>query len=598
MPLSGIALLALALGAAEPAVLVPPWPFSPDGEVVAVRGGGALSAEGARVDYLGSGLYRVVPVAGRARVRLTSGAVVRDVAVEPPFLRIAITAAPPAPVKGPGRDAEVALTLVVSGGPAELSDLDLPIVAVSAGRVADVAPAGLGRFKARYLLPTERWPELGVVFAVIPRCPLCQTPRALGTAVIPLPVAIDLPGHTEPNVQMSVQIAGRTFGPVRSDSTGSFSIPVVVPPGERLASGTSVDKAGNRKVSPIDLHLPPIDTLACAAWPPAIPADGRSEAHVHCVATDDAGRPLPRAKLEIAARRGKVFPLEPLGEGLYQARYVAPRGGGGTQEVLLATYPAGGEASRQEVAIALKTGAPAEVGFSIASMPVAVGASVPARTFARDGRGDPLPPPRGPAGAAEGFVSETRFQARRELGDYLQLAPLGLTLPPGHEAASLQLQREGGLWLAVARTIDGGPAVGVPLRFGSGAAAVSDARGEARVPAKGPAETVSGPRGLRAAGWEGFALPVPSIAISKEVKVPLQPPGGVDIRVRREGRFVKWRVIRAPGELSKPLRLLSTGVRLGPTEPDGDGWRAEVNGLGVVTVVDPESGVAAVLEVK
>jgi len=74
--------------------------------------------------------------------------------------------------------------------------------------------------------------------------------------------------------------------------------------------------------------------------------------------------------------------------------------------------------------------------------------------------------------------------------------------------------------------VDGRPAAGVRLRFGSGAEATTDARGEARTAARGETETVSGPRGLRAAGWEGIEPPEAPFEIERKIEVRLRPPVG------------------------------------------------------------------------
>lgn len=596
LALTAVASAALRLALAD-AVHLPPWPLSPDGEMVAAEPD--LAADGARVEPLGGGLYRVAPDAGVREVHLRAGSAAAVAPVEPQAGRIVVRARPERPVKG--RDAEVALDLTVLGPPEEPDPGRVPpVVTSSAGAVRDLQPAGPGRFKARLEMPAARHPELAVILALSPRCPLCPTPRAVGTAVLPLTGSTVVPGHTDPNVKVTVEIAGRTFGPVVADGAGHFDVPVEVPPGERYGRGVSEDRLGNRRAEVLDLRLPPIVRLACAAWPSALPADGRAEAGIWCVASDARGRPAPGARLDLSAQAGRVTRLEPVGEGLFRARYTAPRSGGGGRDLLSAAYPGSGLASRVEIGIALATGAPAELGYALDREPVPVGQAIGARTWARDGRGDPLPAPSGPPGSRDGFVSPDRFAARAEPGDWVQRAPLRLELPAASAAAALFLRHEGAEWIASARGLGGGPVAGLEIRFGSGARAVTDARGDAREPAVGPSETAVASGGARAAAWQGFQGAVPPVALERIFDVPLGPEAKVDVRASAEGGLLRWKVRDPQGRVlpGRRVRLDASGLRLGPSEPDGEGGRCRAEGQGTATVVDAETGVAAVVEVR
>lgn len=598
-PLTLIATAVLRLSPGD-AIHLPPWPLSRDGDLVAAQGA-PLRAEGAEVEPLGGGLWRVRPAPGTRTVRLRAGKASATVPVEPPPGTIAIEASPPVAVKGRDPEVSLAVTVLDASGRVDAAAA-APLLSCSAGSVRDLRPAGPGRFAARYQLPAARYPELAVITAVAARCPLCATPRAVGAAVVPLSAAIDLPGHTEPQVRISVEVGGRTFGPVTADGHGDFRIPLVVPPGERYGQGESVDELGTRRREPIDLQLPQVSQLACAAWPRTLPADGRSQAGIWCLASDARGRPVPRAALEIRARLGHAGRLEPAGGGLFQARYTAPRGGGGERDRLRATFPAGGAASVQEVEIALATGPPADLGYELEREPASPAVVQGARTWARDERGDALGAPVGPPGAKEGFVSPDRFAARTAPGDWLQPAELRLELPAESEVASLFLWREGAEWAAAARGVAGGPVPGVELEFGSGPHAVTDTRGEARVPARSGSQTesVRAPGGARAAGFGGFAPSVPATSLSRLLLVPLAPASPVDVRAWAEGRVLRWKVLGADGHAlaGRAVRLEPAGVRLGTPERDGEGGRCRVDGSGIVAVVDVETGVAAVVEVR
>jgi hypothetical protein len=588
-------LLALALSAA---VLLPPWPLSPDGDVVAVRGADDLVARGAEVERIAPGLFWVRPAEGSRSVVLAAGDARAEAAVEPAAGTIEITADPPAPVKG--RDLTVQLVLAVrdaSGG------LDAgaapPLVVASSGQIQDLSADGPGRFRASYRPAPARHPEVAVLFALSPRCPQCATPRAVGDLILPLAAAIDLPGESEPGIRTTVSVGGRTFGPVIAGEDGRFKVPILVPPGAR-ALAHSVDAIGNTRETPLDLGLPEVDRIACAAWPRALPADGRSEADLWCAAAEAAGAPAQRPVVRVTASAGVVAAPEELRPGLLRARYRAPRGGGGGEAVLAVAYPAGGAASRDEVRIALGSGPPAEILASLEREPVLPGASVAARTSVRDARGDTVGAPRGPAGAVVGFVSPERFVAQAAGAGWVQRASLSFALPPGRTLATLGLRRRGAEWVAEARTHDARPAVGVPLAFGSGARATTDARGEARVAAAGPAETVVSQDGARAAAWEGFEPPEAPTAIARELEVHLRPGSPVDVVARVEGRTLRWQVQDAAGGplSARPVVLRASGLVVGPPQLLPGGGRATLGpGRGTVAVVDVETGVAAVVEV-
>ncbi len=594
-------LLALALAAAHE-ILLPPWPLAADGDLVAVRGEAALTADGAAVERVAPGLYRVIPAPGAAQVILRAGGVEATAPIDPPPGLVEILVRPSAPVKG--RDAAVEIDLFVRrpGGEPD-TDAAPPDVAVSSGRLRELAPVAPGRFRAVYEPAPTRHPEVAVLLALVPRCPLCPTPRAVGHAIVPLPAAIDLPGRAEPGTRTTVTVAGRSFGPVVADSRGRFSLPLVIPPGARFAAATAVDRSGNRRASQIDLQLPEVDRLACAAWPRTLPADGRAEASIWCVASTPAGAPAEGAKLLLSATRGDAGPLERVSGALQRARYRAPTGGAGagvdSEALVRATFPEGGAASRDELRIALVPGAPVELTATLAREPVPRGGTVAAETAARDARGDLVGRPAGPPGATEGFVAPDRFVAAA--AGAVQEAPLAFALPAGREAATLSLRREGRSWIAAARTVDGRPAEGVPLRFGGGVEATTDRRGEARAPASGDRETVAGPGGVRAAGWAGITPPAAPFELARAVKIALRTPSAVDVQARVEGGVLRWRVEGGDGHplAGRRVALRATDVELGPPERDGDGGRAPIRrGRGVVAVVDEESGVAAVVEVR
>lgn len=588
------ALLALTLAAGE--ILLPPWPLSPDGELVAVDGGGELTASGAAVERAAPGLWRVTPAEGATTVVLSAGEARAQAEVEPPPGEIVITADPPLPVKG--QHAAVALTLELRRPDGAPDDAALPPVLVaSPGRISAPVAAGPGRWRATYEPAAGPQPDVAAILALSPRCPLCKTPRAVGAAALPIAASVELPGAADPGARTTIVVGGRTFGPVRADRRGRFTVPIVVPPGVRKARAITRDGAGNRSAAELDLGLPWEARLACIAFPPALPADGRSEALLHCLAANPRGEPDPEAPLAASARAGAAGALQPWRAPLQRALYRAPAGGAGKDDAIVVRLAAVAET---EVPLALATGAPERIDFTLAREPLPLGATAAAQAPVRDAHGEVLGHATSAAGADAGLLVADRFVAPRAARDWRFVAPLQFELSPGAEAATLTLRREGNRWIAAARTVDARPAAGVALRFGSGARAVTDGRGEASVPARGSAETVVADGGARAAGWAGFSPPVSPIAISREVEVALRPASPVDVVARLEGRTLAWRVEDADGRPLPGRRVVlrARGIAVGPPEPAGDGGRARIgHGAGVIAVVDAETGVAAVVEV-
>lgn len=289
-----------------------------------------------------------------------------------------------------------------------------------------------------------------------------------------------------------------------------------------------------------------------------------------------------------------------MGAGLWWAEYRAPRGGAAAPDVVEVTRGEGRRTERERLEVPLAVGAPAAIEVALEREPVPLGATVAADAWARDARGDRLGPAE-PARAGEGgFASPGRFTARRAPDGWVQREPLVYAAPAAREVARVALRREGRAWVAEARSVDGRPVPGAALRFGSGARAVTDARGAARVGAGGDEETVEAEGGARAAGWAGVEPPPWPAEVRATVEVRLRPPARVDVVASASDGVLRWRVEGADGEALRGRRVLlrPDGVALGPVGPDGPGQRCAVTGRGVVAVVDAESGVTAVVEVR
>jgi hypothetical protein len=586
--------ISLALGAADATVTLPPWPLSPDGELIAVSGDLVPSIEGGSAEREGGSVWRVRPEPGSEKVRIRAGSALVEAAVAAPPGRILVTADPAAPVKGQDRQVHLRFDVVDPRGE-PLALASPPVVSASVGRMGVLEPGGPpGRYVATWEPSGSPQPEVLGIVAIAPRCPLCASPLALGVARLPVAAAINLPGRSDPGVATRVEVAGRTWGPVRSDADGRFSIPVVVPPGSRWASASSMSAAGNERRSKIDLQLSESPGLHCAAWPQRVAGDGRTEVGLHCVAWTAAGGALDPAPLKGTAERGKVRWQRSDGVA-WSARYVPAVAATGSDAIVVALGPT--PAPRADLRIGLETGAPASIAWEVDGEPAVPGARLRASARALDALGAEL----GEAVSVDGAFSGGVLQARPAFGDGQQRLTLRYVLPAGGPAATLSLHRAGGEWIAVARDVAARPVAGVDVRCGDGAGGTTDVRGEVRCASRGEVQTATAPGGLRAAGWAAAPLPVPPVAVEREVTLSLRPAGGVDVAAELQGRWIRWRILSPDGEplAGREVSVASGSVELGPIEAADRGGRCAVrSGSGTVAITDEESGATALVEVR
>ncbi len=374
-----------------------------------------LSAEGAEVSAgppqppLSTFLVMPQPGARVVVLRARSGPLQAEAryAIGPPAAGVALTLEPPTPVKG--RDKEATLTVRMLRPDGTLDDSGAPpVVRVNVGRVEELARTGPGTYRARYVLPPTSYPEVAILVALSAWPHPQSIYGAYGKMLVPLAAAVDLPGETEPDAQISITIAGNTYGPAQAGSDGSFRLPVVVPPGNRLGQGRVVDKAGNVRRKPIDLGLPPTDGLACVINPTRLPADGASRARMLCAASDPTGRPVPDARVTAKPRHGSLKGPQRAEGGLLEWIYTAPRGLPADAERILAVWPQGGASSREELTLQLVQGPVEKISLALAEPQVHRGAEVGLSMAVEDVFSRPRPGAQVALSAPEGMISPLR----------------------------------------------------------------------------------------------------------------------------------------------------------------------------------------------
>ena len=321
--------------------------------------------------------------------------------VGPPTDQVALTLTPAHPVKGRDREATLDVHLKTSAGTPDV-EAPPPVLRANVGTLEALERVGPGAFRARYLLPATRYPEVVVLVAFSAWPSPASLEGAAGSLVVPLSTAIDLPGRTEPGAKMAIEIAGQTFGPVRASGDGHFQLPVVVPPGHRFGRGTVVDRIGNRRVEKVDLALPPTNPLACVMTPRTIPL-GTGTARVLCATTDPYGVPVDAAAVTLTARRGHLTGPERAGRGLLEWRYRAP-GAEVAPDYLEARWRRGGPLAKESLTVDLEQGPAQHLTLTTPEPLVFRGGSLPLELDARDALGLPRPGAL-PGGARQrGFV--------------------------------------------------------------------------------------------------------------------------------------------------------------------------------------------------
>ncbi len=119
-----------------------------------------------------------------------------------------------------------------------------------------------------YLAPSKQLPQVAILGAYDSQT---QTPTAHVIRLIGAPtIEVD----SEPNVSVTVEIAGATFGPQRTNAAGNALVPVEVPPGIDTAVTFAKDPHGNVTRDELPLNPPPFSRLL------ALCADGESALYV------------------------------------------------------------------------------------------------------------------------------------------------------------------------------------------------------------------------------------------------------------------------------------------------------------------------------
>ncbi len=179
------------------------------------------------------------------------------------------------------------------------------------GRVSSLRASAGGRYEGTFFPPPDTGPQVALLAVV---ADIGGAPH-LGLGRIALYGKQRVRVRAKARSQVTLEVAGERFGPVKADRRGNARVPVVVPPGVDFATHD-----GKR----VALARAPFARLLVVPLAARVRADGESEVALRLYAMTPAGGAAAAAVLSLDVDRGALSALQPAGEGAFSARYRAP----------------------------------------------------------------------------------------------------------------------------------------------------------------------------------------------------------------------------------------------------------------------------------
>ncbi|MGC4119796.1 MAG: Ig-like domain-containing protein [Myxococcales bacterium] len=216
-----------------------------------------------------------------------------------------------------GRVESVGVTIRIDEAP---GSEDRPLrLAVNVGSFGVAQRTGPGTYRAVYVPPTTRFPQVALVAVWKETGP--EAP--IEFLRIPLHGVTKVPVQAPKKSQVRLQVRDEEFGPVTTDRFGKAVVTVDVPPNVREATILAEDKHGET-TRRIPIEVPAYNRLTAALVPHSVVADGHSPARLE-VFYDLGGADVPATRVKVAASVGEVV-FERAEQGRYVYRYLAPSG--------------------------------------------------------------------------------------------------------------------------------------------------------------------------------------------------------------------------------------------------------------------------------
>jgi hypothetical protein len=174
---------------------------------------------------------------------------------------------------------------------------------VNVGEIEPLEPAA-GRSRARYRLPSTRFPQVAIVVAAT------EDFASVDWVRIRLHARPTVRFGFEARSTVTVRLGERVFGPVLTDRLGEGELQIEVPPGLREAIAVGTDRLGNVREQPIELSPPPFARTLALCLP--------SEEAVLLFALGASGGPATSTEgIALTASAGSIDAPRALAPGVF-----------------------------------------------------------------------------------------------------------------------------------------------------------------------------------------------------------------------------------------------------------------------------------------
>ncbi|HET8539024.1 MAG TPA: hypothetical protein VFL83_04035 [Anaeromyxobacter sp.] len=299
-----------------------------------------------------------------------------------------------------GRTESAAVVIRVDEPPgAEEQPLRL---SVNVGSFSEPARLGPGKYRAVYVPPATRFPQVALVAVWRETGP--EAP--IDFLRIPLFGMTRIRVTAAPGADARARVGVDEFGPVRVNRRGQAEIPIVVEPGVKQCDVVIAEPGAAPATKRLPVEVPPYNRLTAALVPHAVVADGKGRVRLD-VFYDLGGADVPPDRIQVAASAGGVSLLR-ASRGRYSYEYVPPAGAAAASASFAITV-AGDEEAVAAAKVALGLPAPARVVVTPPASRVAVGSGttaiasalvldaagmgLPGLQLSAVANGHPLPPP-------------------------------------------------------------------------------------------------------------------------------------------------------------------------------------------------------------
>jgi len=196
---------------------------------------------------------------------------------------------------------------------------DRPLrLSVNVGSFSEPVRVGPGRYKAVYVPPPTRYPQVALAAVWRETGPDAR----IDFLRFPLFGLTRIPVSAKAGAEVRARIGFDSFGPVTADRRGAAEIPVTVGPDVHEAQVAIKDRSGASVTKTVPIEVPPYNRLTAALVPHAVVADGQSWVRLE-VLYDLGGADVPPDRIQVRPSVGTAA-FQSAGRGRYVYRYVPP----------------------------------------------------------------------------------------------------------------------------------------------------------------------------------------------------------------------------------------------------------------------------------